>query len=471
MSSQHQQTNQLGKNKSNERTRVTYNNDTRRRSETSNSIDSCMGPRSKRKRRCSKNRIDRTDSLDNLLVVYGRKTKEVVRVNEEKNISDICKSHNETNNNSRKENFNNNTTTTNTNKRVHRTSTTGPIQTVYGEGNDTDKFDCLVMKINSNNERQRHEISSRRGGEGKKSGCFQHKGKVVKSSAINKGLSSTKANKNKKDQQKQEEIATIKKTSSSLKKKIISGSVQTTQRTTPHRKTHRERKWNNKWKLDFPWLEQGINHNGREVGMCLYCRSAEKKNSFANDGSTNLQYSAFQRHQTNREHRQAMLEKQILKQGTKKTVEYSTNLKTGSISTECVSTVTPSSKQKQPENKVIKQDELLNLPSSTTSSDFFYLTNQASLAPVLHRSMVQPDYSSLSSYQHRPITSHPSYSTAYIDSVNKTQSSQVITSFYDDDNDDQNTTPTSPQRVFLLSKKTSPLQLSGDVLIFQVGVC
>lgn len=461
MSSQHQKANQLGKNKSDERTRVTHNNNDTR-SETNNSIiDSCMGPRSKRKRPCSKNRFDRTDSLDNL-VVYDRKAKEVVRVN----ISDSCKSHNETNNNNnRKENFNNNTTT-NTNKRVHRT--TGPIQTVYGEGNDTDKVDCLVMKSNnyySNNESQRHEISSRRGGEGKKSGCFQHKGKVVNKSSAIKGLSSTKANKNKKDQQKQEEIIATIKTPSSLKKKIISGSVQTTQRTTPHRKTHRERKWNNKWKLDFPWLEQGINHKGREVGMCLYCRSAEKKNSFANDGSTNLQYSAFQRHQTNREHRQAMLEKQILKQGTK-TVEYSTNLKTGSISTECVSlsTLPPSSKQKQPENKVIiNQDELLKPPSS----DFFYLTNQASPAPLLHRSMVQPVYSSL--YQHRPITSHPSYSTAYIDSVNKTQSSRSITSFYDDDNDDQNT-PKSPQRVFLLSKKTSPLQLSGDVLIFQVGV-
>ena len=61
------------------------------------------------------------------------------------------------------------------------------------------------------------------------------------------------------------------------------------------------RKFNEEWKIEFSWVKCA-EKNEHIVMICDGCRDAGKTNSFARDGSTNLQKSALSRHERNPEH-------------------------------------------------------------------------------------------------------------------------------------------------------------------------
>ena len=78
----------------------------------------------------------------------------------------------------------------------------------------------------------------------------------------------------------------------------------------PQKTKHRE--WREVWLKKFLWLEKSTDKDGEPRAVCTWCTKAGKKNAFCMPGSTNLQSSAFQRHQnSNPDHLQVAAGRQV----------------------------------------------------------------------------------------------------------------------------------------------------------------
>jgi len=68
---------------------------------------------------------------------------------------------------------------------------------------------------------------------------------------------------------------------------------------TPSKTPTKLRTWGQHWNTSFPWLEKEVTE-GVTRAVCKWCKNGGKKNAFA-IGTTNLQKSAFTRHEKNPE--------------------------------------------------------------------------------------------------------------------------------------------------------------------------
>jgi len=59
--------------------------------------------------------------------------------------------------------------------------------------------------------------------------------------------------------------------------------------------------WLSVWSQNFPWIDK-IDYDGQTRAICHWCKECGKVNSMATTGSSNLQSSAFSRHETSRDH-------------------------------------------------------------------------------------------------------------------------------------------------------------------------
>lgn len=69
--------------------------------------------------------------------------------------------------------------------------------------------------------------------------------------------------------------------------------------------------WRDNWTQHFRWLERGTNASGAAVAICKVCRDDGIKKKGFSIGTTNLQYSAFSRHESHNPDHLAIIQRQL----------------------------------------------------------------------------------------------------------------------------------------------------------------